>query len=49
MWLWLLQIAGPKVLHGAFAAATDVWVCELTRRVLGERYASTAVSAIFTS
>jgi hypothetical protein len=38
------QIAGPKLLHGVFAAATDVWVCELARNILGERYVETTVS-----
>jgi len=37
------QIIGPKMLHGTFAAATDVWACELARRVLGEQYVSTVV------
>jgi phosphatidylinositol glycan class B len=38
------QIAGPRVMHGAFAALTDIWVGKLARQILGDRYASTAVS-----
>jgi len=41
------QIAGPKILHGTIAAATDVWVCKLTTRIIGEKYVSTAVSLSF--
>lgn len=29
------QILGPKFLHGLLAAGTDIWVCKLTRTVLG--------------
>ncbi|KIY43506.1 glycosyltransferase family 22 protein [Fistulina hepatica ATCC 64428] len=39
---WLL-IAGPRLLHGTIAALTDIWLCELTRRVLGQRYVPTAL------
>lgn len=30
-------------MHGIFAAATDIWLCKLTLRVLGRQYVSTAV------
>ncbi|KAF9649566.1 hypothetical protein BDM02DRAFT_3094507 [Thelephora ganbajun] len=45
---WILRVTGldstallvyaPKVLSGAIAALTDIWVCELARQVLGERH-----------
>ncbi|KIL69962.1 glycosyltransferase family 22 protein [Amanita muscaria Koide BX008] len=38
-----LLIACPKLLHGSLAALTDIWLCHLTQRVLGERYVSTAL------
>lgn len=38
-----LKIWGPKVLHGVFASLTDIFLCVLTRKVLGERYVSVAV------
>ncbi|PCH37875.1 glycosyltransferase family 22 protein [Wolfiporia cocos MD-104 SS10] len=44
-----LLIWGPKILHGAFAAGTDIWLCELTRKVLGERYVSAALFLSLTS
>ncbi|KAL6305282.1 glycosyltransferase family 22 protein [Sparassis latifolia] len=44
-----LLIWAPKVLHGAFAAVTDIWLCELTRKVLGERYVSAALFLSLTS
>lgn len=34
---------GPRLLHGTFAAATDIWLCKLTHWVLGERYVDAAV------
>ncbi|KAJ3567955.1 hypothetical protein NP233_g6034 [Leucocoprinus birnbaumii] len=37
----LLLILLPKALHGAFAAATDIWLCELARVTLGNDYVST--------
>ena len=40
------QINIPKIVHGSFAAATDVWLCEVARRVLGIQYVSTAVSLL---
>ncbi|TFK42364.1 Alg9-like mannosyltransferase family-domain-containing protein [Crucibulum laeve] len=39
---WLLILL-PKVLHGLFASAADIWLCELTRLVLGNVYVSTAL------
>ena len=39
------QIWLPKVLHGALAALTDIWLCELTRKVIGERYVLTSVGS----
>jgi phosphatidylinositol glycan class B len=44
-YILLCQVAGPKILHGTLAAVTDVWVCELTTRVIGEKYVSTTVSS----
>lgn len=34
----------PKLLHGLLAAGTDIWVLELSRKTLGERYLPTTVS-----
>ncbi|KAI0707643.1 Alg9-like mannosyltransferase family-domain-containing protein [Earliella scabrosa] len=49
---WLLKVLrfddtaaliwGPKLLHGIIAAATDIWLVRLTRRVVGERYTTAA-------
>ncbi len=39
-----LQIWGPKILHGALASITDIWLCRLTRKIAGERYVPVAVS-----
>ncbi|KAF8629999.1 hypothetical protein AX15_003170 [Amanita polypyramis BW_CC] len=39
---WLL-IACPRILHGGLASLTDIWLCHLTRRVLGGRYVSSAL------
>ncbi|KDQ60920.1 glycosyltransferase family 22 protein [Jaapia argillacea MUCL 33604] len=44
-----LLISGPKVLHGILAAGTDIWLPDLTRKVLGERYVQNAVFLSFTS
>lgn len=30
-------------MHGVFASFTDIWLCELTRKVVGERYVTVAV------
>ncbi|KZT09622.1 glycosyltransferase family 22 protein [Laetiporus sulphureus 93-53] len=56
---WLLKVSGldqtsmliwaPKILHGALAACTDIWLCELTRKALGERYVSTTLFLSLTS
>ncbi len=37
------KVAAPKVLHGLIAAGTDIWVLELSRRTLGERYVPATV------
>lgn len=37
------QVALPRLLHGAVAAATDIWLCDLTRMALGNDYVSAAV------
>ncbi|KAH9948858.1 Alg9-like mannosyltransferase family-domain-containing protein [Amylocystis lapponica] len=44
-----LLIEGPKVLHGVFAAGTDIWLCELTRKIFGERYVGTTLFLSLTS
>ncbi|KAI0309180.1 glycosyltransferase family 22 protein [Amylostereum chailletii] len=44
-----LLILAPKVLHGALAAGTDIWIREVARGVLGERYVSTAYFLSLTS
>ncbi|KAI0372949.1 glycosyltransferase family 22 protein [Pilatotrama ljubarskyi] len=56
---WLLKVLnldgtaaliwGPKVLHGAIAACTDISVARLTRRIIGERYVDAAVFLSLTS
>ena len=38
------KIAAPKVLHGLLAAGTDIWVCELSRKTLGQSYVPATVS-----
>ncbi|KAF8211969.1 Alg9-like mannosyltransferase family-domain-containing protein [Mycena galopus ATCC 62051] len=45
---WLV-IAGPRVLHGSFASLTDIFLCSLTKNVIGERYVSTALLVSLTS
>ncbi|KII89152.1 glycosyltransferase family 22 protein [Plicaturopsis crispa FD-325 SS-3] len=45
---WLM-VAGPKILHGCFAALTDIWIRELSRNILGERYVSTTYFLSLTS
>ncbi|RDB21083.1 GPI mannosyltransferase 3 [Hypsizygus marmoreus] len=45
---WLL-IYSPRLLHGILAAATDIWLCEVTRRWLGHQYVSTALFLSMTS
>lgn len=39
-----LQILSPRILHGVLAAATDIFLCRLTSRVIGARYVPVAVS-----
>lgn len=41
------QILCPKVIHGLLAACTDIYLVELTRRTIGPRYISSAVSFPF--
>ncbi|KAJ7272017.1 glycosyltransferase family 22 protein [Mycena haematopus] len=45
---WLV-IGGPRVLHGCFASLTDIFLCSLTHRVIGERYVSIALLISLTS
>ncbi|KAF7304984.1 Mannosyltransferase [Mycena kentingensis (nom. inval.)] len=45
---WLI-IGGPRILHGLLAALTDISLCSLTRRVVGERYVDTALLLSLTS
>ncbi|KAF5389872.1 hypothetical protein D9757_003579 [Collybiopsis confluens] len=47
--LSILLVLCPRVLHGSLAALTDIWLCELTRRVIGERYVETALLLSLTS
>ncbi|KAJ7156958.1 glycosyltransferase family 22 protein [Mycena crocata] len=42
-------IAGPRILHGGLASLTDIFICSMTRTVLGERYVSTALLVSLTS
>ncbi|GJE90740.1 glycosyltransferase family 22 protein [Phanerochaete sordida] len=44
---WLIW--GPKILHGAIAALTDIWLCRLTKQVIGERYVLIALLLSLTS
>lgn len=39
------QVIGPRILHGLFAAATDIWLRDLATSIIGKPYASTAVSS----
>ncbi|KAI9458000.1 Alg9-like mannosyltransferase family-domain-containing protein [Lactarius psammicola] len=32
------RVAAPKVMHGLLAAGTDIWVREVARKTLGQRY-----------
>ncbi|KAK7037923.1 mannosyltransferase [Favolaschia claudopus] len=45
---WLV-IGTPRILHGALASMTDIYLCRLTRNVIGERYVSTALLVSLTS
>jgi len=40
----LLEIYGPRFIHGALASLTDIWTAEIARNVLGKQYESAAVS-----
>ncbi|KAL4246066.1 Mannosyltransferase, partial [Abortiporus biennis] len=44
---WLIW--GPKILHGVLASGTDIALARLTRRVLGEKYVTTAIFLSLTS
>ncbi|KAJ3810838.1 glycosyltransferase family 22 protein [Lentinula lateritia] len=44
-----LMVNSPRVLHGSFAALTDIWLCKLTRRTIGGRYESSALLLSLTS
>ncbi|KAE9394099.1 glycosyltransferase family 22 protein, partial [Gymnopus androsaceus JB14] len=44
-----LIVNSPRVLHGSLAALTDIWLCELTRRTIGERYVTSALLLSLTS
>ncbi|KAK0463835.1 glycosyltransferase family 22 protein [Desarmillaria tabescens] len=48
-WGDFLLIIGPRILHGTLAAGTDIWICSLTRRTIGERYVSTSLFLSLTS
>ncbi|KAG6837257.1 hypothetical protein H0H93_012262 [Arthromyces matolae] len=39
----LLLIYSPRILHGALAALTDIWLCNIVQRWLGHRYVSPAL------
>jgi hypothetical protein len=39
-----LQILVPKILQGALAAVTDIYLAEITSKLLGERYRHASVS-----
>ncbi|KAJ6497068.1 glycosyltransferase family 22 protein [Mycena vitilis] len=45
---WLV-IAGPRLLHGSLASLTDIYLCSLTKSVIGERYVPTALLVSLTS
>ncbi|KAJ7087817.1 glycosyltransferase family 22 protein [Mycena epipterygia] len=45
---WLV-IGGPRILHGSLASLTDIFLCYLTRTVIGERYVPTALLVSLTS
>ncbi|KAJ3801502.1 glycosyltransferase family 22 protein [Lentinula aff. detonsa] len=44
-----LIVNSPRVLHGSFAALTDIWLCKLTRRAIGKRYETSALLLSLTS
>ena len=41
------KVIAPKILHGVIAAGTDLWVLELSRKALGERYLPATVSKLY--
>ncbi|KZV64343.1 glycosyltransferase family 22 protein [Peniophora sp. CONT] len=45
----ILLVLAPKILHGALAAGTDVYVRELAGAIVGERYADVAYFISLTS
>ncbi|KAJ7444883.1 glycosyltransferase family 22 protein [Mycena latifolia] len=45
---WLI-IGSPRILHGSLASLTDIFLCSLTRTVIGERYVPTALLVSLTS
>ncbi|KAJ6502310.1 glycosyltransferase family 22 protein [Mycena sanguinolenta] len=45
---WLV-IGGPRVLHGSLASLTDIFLCSLTSKVIGERYVPIALLVSLTS
>ncbi|KAF8920996.1 glycosyltransferase family 22 protein [Mucidula mucida] len=45
---WLVIIC-PRILHGVLAAGTDIWLCKITSKVMGQRYVSTAFFLSLTS
>ncbi|KAJ7063457.1 glycosyltransferase family 22 protein [Mycena amicta] len=44
-----LVINGPRILHGGLAAVTDIFLCSLTRKIVGQRYVSAALLLSLTS
>ncbi|KAJ3762690.1 glycosyltransferase family 22 protein [Lentinula raphanica] len=44
-----LIVNSPRVLHGSLAALTDIWLCKLAYRTIGERYITTALFLSLTS
>lgn len=40
-----LQVIGPRLIHGLFAALTDIWVCSLARKVLNDAFVQPTVSS----
>ncbi|KAF7323124.1 Mannosyltransferase [Mycena chlorophos] len=45
---WLV-INLPRLVHGALAALTDIFLCSLVRKTIGERYVSTTLLVSLTS
>jgi GPI mannosyltransferase 3 len=40
------KILAPKILSAVIASATDIWLWDLTEKVIGKRYSWTAVRAV---